>query len=52
MRVFFAGILIGALCSMAVPILLLKVVTERLYGDLNKLAELFYQHLCEREKGE
>ncbi len=40
-----AGFLIGALCSMAVPILLLKTVTDRLYKSLNELAELFYQHL-------
>lgn len=45
MGLLLAGFLIGALCSMAVPILLLKTVTDRLYGHLNELAELFYQHI-------
>ena len=40
-----AGFLMGALCSMPVPILLLKIVTDRLYKSLNELAELFYQYL-------
>lgn len=45
MGLMFTGVLMGALCSMAVPILLLKIVTDRLYGHLNELAELFYEHL-------
>lgn len=35
------GFLMGTLFSMAVPILMLKIVTDRLYKSLNELAELF-----------